>query len=228
MRTRPAPSIPDALPELRPGRHRRPEQGGCLMEWTSVLAGERWSDHPTCTHPLLAHLARSVNDLVDDGGRAGLTRLVPDLVGTTSDDPAWALEIADVAARHALPVARAEDAKVLAVALITIDRLLEPSDGRPPGKRRRTTVDALARVPMDARWAERFTREMGRPRRTRDLPRGVVDVALASVAMGPSCDADLVAMLVDAVATCRAMLPPRADVETVPAAWRTLADATAG
>jgi len=226
MRTRPAPRIPDALPELRPGRHRRPEQGGCLMEWTSVLAGERWSDHPTCTHPLLAHLARSVNDLVDDGGRAGLTRLVPDLVGTTSEDPAWSLEIADVAARHALPVARAEDAKVLAVALITIDRLLEASDGRPAGKRRRTTVDALARIPLDAAWAERFTKAMGRPRRTRDLPRGVVDVSIAAVAMGPACDADLVAMLVDAVATCRAMVPPREDVDRATAAWPQLAAAS--
>jgi hypothetical protein len=223
MRTRPAPSIPDVLPELRPGRHRRPEQGGCLMEWTSVLAGERWSDHPTCTHPLLAHLARSVNDLVDDGGRAGLTRLVPDLVGTTSDDPSWPLEIADVAARHALPVARAEDARVLAVALITIDRLLEPFDGRPAGMRRRTTVDALAKVPVDAAWAERFTKAMGRPRRTRDLPRGVVDVAIAAAAMGPACDDDLVAMLVDAVATCRAMLPARDDVDRAPSTWRALA-----
>ncbi|GIG23495.1 hypothetical protein Cch01nite_42190 [Cellulomonas chitinilytica] len=228
MRTRPAPSIPDVLPELRPGRHRRPEQGGCLMEWTSVLAGERWSDHPTCTHPLLAHLARSVNDLVEDGSRMRLTHLVPDLVGTASDDPAWSLEIADVAARHALPVARAQDARVLAVALITLDRLLEPVDGRASGKRRRTTDEALARVPVDAAWAERFTRAMGRPRRTRDLPRGVVDVSLAAVATGPRCDEDLVAMLVDAVSTCRAMLPSREDREGAGSAtWRELAGARA-
>ncbi|WP_034620668.1 hypothetical protein [Cellulomonas sp. URHE0023] len=226
MRTRPAPSIPDVLPELRPGRHRRPEQGGCLMEWTSVLAGERWSDHPTCTHPLLSHLARVVNDLVDDGGRAGLTRLVPDLVGTTSDDPAWALEIADVAARHALRVARADDVRVLAVALITVDRLLEPFDGRPSEMRRRTTVDALAAVPEEAAWAERFTAKMGTPRRIRGLPRGVVDVSLAAVAVGRRPDADLVAMLVDAVSTCRALLPRRDDA-AVPAG-RELADAKAG
>ena len=225
MRTRPATSIPDALPELRPGRHRRPEQGGCLMEWTSVLAGERWSDHPACTHPLLGHLARSVNDLVDDDGRAGLTLLVPDLVGASSDDPAWPLEIADVAARHALPAARAADVRVLAVALITVDRLLEPSDGRPPGMRRRTTDDALATVPTAAEWAERFTTEMGPPRRTRDLPLGVVDLALAAVAVGPNRDQDLVAMLVDAVATCRALLPPRREEIAVPTAWRALADA---
>lgn len=211
MRTRPAPAVPDVLPELRAGKHRRPEQGGCLMEWTSLLAGERWSDHPACTHPLLAHLARSVNDIVDDGGRADLARLVPDLVGTTSDDPSWELEIADVTARHALPVARAEDARVLVVALLTIDRLLEPFDGRPPGMRRRTTVDALATVPRVAEWAERFTEEMGRPRRTRELPRSVVDVALAAASAGATCDDILVAMLVDAVATCRALVSPSPD-----------------
>ena len=225
MRTRPVPRIPDALPELRPGRHRHPEQGGCLMEWTSVLAGERWSDRPSCTHPLLAHLARVVNDVVDDGNRAGLTRLVPDLVGTTSDDPAWPLEIADVATRHALPVARADDVRFLAVALITVDRLLELSDGRPAGMRRRTTVDALATVPSSAEWAEQFTTHMGRPHRTRDLPRSVVDLAIAATAVGPHSDHDLVAMLVDAVDTCRAMMPPRRDEIAVPSGWRVLADA---
>ncbi len=28
------------------------------MELASYLAGERWSDHPACTHPLLAEAAR--------------------------------------------------------------------------------------------------------------------------------------------------------------------------
>ncbi len=32
------------------------------MELASYLAGERWSDHPACTHPLLAAVARDVND----------------------------------------------------------------------------------------------------------------------------------------------------------------------
>ena len=32
------------------------------MEMASYLAGERWSDHPKCTHPLVASVARMVND----------------------------------------------------------------------------------------------------------------------------------------------------------------------
>ena len=33
------------------GRHRNPRKGACFMEMASFLAGERWSDHPQCTHP---------------------------------------------------------------------------------------------------------------------------------------------------------------------------------
>ena len=50
-------TLPDGLPILSRGRHRNPKRGACFMELASVLAGERWSDHPSCTHPLLAQLA---------------------------------------------------------------------------------------------------------------------------------------------------------------------------
>jgi hypothetical protein len=43
---------PDLLPILSPGKHRSPRTGACFMELASLLAGERWSDHPACTHPL--------------------------------------------------------------------------------------------------------------------------------------------------------------------------------
>src|SRR6266545_4298303 len=44
---------PDLFPILSPGKHRSPRTGACFMELASLLAGERWSDHPACTHPLL-------------------------------------------------------------------------------------------------------------------------------------------------------------------------------
>ena len=50
---------PDLLPILSPGRHRSPRTGACFMELASLLAGEPWSDHPACTHPLLAAVART-------------------------------------------------------------------------------------------------------------------------------------------------------------------------
>lgn len=52
------------------GKHRRPEDGSCLMEYVSVLAGERFSDRPRCTPRVLARLARHAND-----------RLRPEIVG---------------------------------------------------------------------------------------------------------------------------------------------------
>ena len=56
------------------------------MELASYLAGERWSAHPACTHPLLAALARDVNDHIRDLGQARLAELVPSVIGLTGDD----------------------------------------------------------------------------------------------------------------------------------------------
>src|SRR5262249_23591033 len=54
--------VPGFVPVLSRGKHRSPRKGACFMEFASYLAGERWSDHPPCTHPLLAALARHVTD----------------------------------------------------------------------------------------------------------------------------------------------------------------------
>ena len=74
-------ALPDMLPVLSRGKHRRPSKGGCFMELASFLAGERWSDHPGCTHPLLAALARHVNDLTSDAARPRLAPLIPSVIG---------------------------------------------------------------------------------------------------------------------------------------------------
>ena len=79
QRTHSTPSVhaPDAMPVLSRGKHRSPKKGACFMELASFLAGEAWSDHPTCTHPLLASMARDVNDHVDDYARTRLAPLIP-------------------------------------------------------------------------------------------------------------------------------------------------------
>ncbi|TML97573.1 MAG: hypothetical protein E6G05_14000 [Actinobacteria bacterium] len=75
------PAVPDQLPVLSRGWHRGPEDGACVMEYVSVLAGARFTDHPRCTPPALAALARLVNDrIVDDGVRSKLALLAPDLI----------------------------------------------------------------------------------------------------------------------------------------------------
>src|SRR3954463_14395763 len=110
--------FPDSLPLLSRGKHRRPRSGACAMEYASYLAGERWSDHPGCTHPLLAGLARLVNDHTSDGARARLAQLVPSVIGLVSDDPHVDVEIALRSATTALPVAGAERQRVLAVSVL--------------------------------------------------------------------------------------------------------------
>src|SRR3954470_10933146 len=74
--------MPTALPILAAGRHRSPRHGACLMEYTSVLAGERFSDAPRCTDPVLAAIARAVNDYSRDASRQRIAPLAGDL--TTS------------------------------------------------------------------------------------------------------------------------------------------------
>ena len=78
---RSASTVPDGMPVLSRGKHRSARRGACFMEMASVLAGERWSDHPSCTHPLLAQLARQVNDNTSDADRQHLVRLIPSVVG---------------------------------------------------------------------------------------------------------------------------------------------------
>lgn len=78
--------VPDFMPVLSPGLHVDPSQGACLMEYVSLLAGERFSDRPSCTHPTLAHAARMVNDALRDRDRHLLVPLIGRLIGTSGHD----------------------------------------------------------------------------------------------------------------------------------------------
>jgi len=71
---------------LNAGRHLTPADGSCLMELVSACAGEAWSDHPSCTHPLLAHVARRVNDAMSAGRRPSLIPFIGPLTGATNPD----------------------------------------------------------------------------------------------------------------------------------------------
>jgi hypothetical protein len=69
---------------LTRGRHRDPRAGRCLLELVSVLAGEPWTDHPRCIHPVLASIARRANDACSDAGRDALIPLALPLIGTAA------------------------------------------------------------------------------------------------------------------------------------------------
>lgn len=83
---------------LARGRHRRPEQGVCVMELASMLAGERFSDHPRSVCRVLAELLRACNDRLDEDSRQALYRYAADAVGTAGDADATARRLARLAA----------------------------------------------------------------------------------------------------------------------------------
>lgn len=87
-------NTPDGLPMLSKGSHPGPSNGVCLMEYVSVLAGEPFSDHPTCTHWIPARLARIVNDAISEGARPRLATVAPDLIGLREVDLHTTLEMA--------------------------------------------------------------------------------------------------------------------------------------
>jgi hypothetical protein len=68
------------LPQLAAGKHSGPEQGACLMEYVSVLAGQRFTDRPRCTPAAVAVVARRVNDAVGESARHRLVRWAPELI----------------------------------------------------------------------------------------------------------------------------------------------------
>jgi len=148
---------PDLVPVLSRGKHRSPRRGACFMEMASYLAGERWSDHPACTHPLLAATARQVNDRISDAGRSRLVSLIPSVIGLTGDDIRIDIDIALHCAITALPVVAAERQRGLAVAVLSANRLTNQLDGRPEHVLAEPSRAALAAVPHAWRWAREFS-----------------------------------------------------------------------
>ena len=67
---------------LSRGRHSSPEHGVCVMELASMLAGERFTDHPKTVSPSIAAFLRAYNDRVDDERRQDLYALASACVGT--------------------------------------------------------------------------------------------------------------------------------------------------
>jgi hypothetical protein len=69
---------------LSPGRHDDPDQGACVVELASMLAGERFSDHPDCVSPVVAAFLRGYNDTIDDPRRQQLYPLAGEIVGSAA------------------------------------------------------------------------------------------------------------------------------------------------
>lgn len=204
--------MPPLVPLLSRGKHRNPRKGACFMEMASYLAGERWSDHPACTHPLLAGLARVVNDHTSDQARPRLAGLIPSVIGLTTDDPRADARIALVCAIRALPVAAAERQLAMAVSVLAAEHVLAELDGRPTGELEESSRDALAQVPLAARQAQEFRRGiMVSPKGFRRFAApNTVHIAVRGVAEACVRDPDdrLREMLTAAIEECTALIRP--------------------
>jgi hypothetical protein len=201
---------PDLVPVLSPGKHRHPGKGACFMEMASWLAGEKWSDHPQCTDPVLAALAREVNDHVDPEHRAQIVPLIPDVIGATSDDPRLPLQISRAASLAVL--AHDSPHEGLAVlALLHSEAALNVLAGRRADELSAAALAALDGHTDAAKWARAFTGRVGRHRRTgtgsradRRAAIAAVRTSVAALAAAPRGQDHLVALLREAIGLTRA------------------------
>lgn len=78
------PPVSHQTVKLARGRHSSPEEGVCVMELASMLAGEAFSDHPRSVCPVIAAFLRAYNDRVDDRWRQDLYAYAAKAVGPRS------------------------------------------------------------------------------------------------------------------------------------------------
>jgi hypothetical protein len=185
------------------------------MEYASYLAGEKWSDHPKCTHPLLAGVARVVNDQISDEGRSRLVPWIPSVIGLTGDDPAVDVGIAMRCAALALPIVAEYRQRALAVGLLTARQVL--TDLTEEGL---TDIDvsdlnhhaerSLAMSAHVDRWAEDFItgrRITPKAFRRRSAP-AIVRVAVVGISEAciPDSDSRLSELLTTVIRDCNGWL----------------------
>ena len=176
------------------------------MEFASFLAGEQWSDHPSCTHPLLAQVARRVNDHMGHAGRQQLVPLIPSVVGRLGDDRTWMTLPVAVAAGPILDVPEVTQ-RILAAGLLSAELVCAEAgpDLAATGREARAALDL---VPGAVAWAQRLpvppriTPQIFAERCAPTMIRCTAD----GIAAGgdPDCDARLRALLEVAIAACPA------------------------
>lgn len=68
------------------GAHKSLQEGACVMELASHIAGEDWGDHPRCVDPVLAAACRCANDRGPDWVKRALYDRIPYLIGSANGD----------------------------------------------------------------------------------------------------------------------------------------------
>jgi hypothetical protein len=205
------------LPILSAGRHRNAKRGACFMEFASYLAGERWSDHPACTHPSLAALARLVNDLTSDGARSKLSTHISSVVGLNGDNRRIPALVAILAATNALPIASATRQSALATGLVRCERILETWSGPEIDRARQRIRAAFLLAPGTEVWARDFIHQVSQhgnqPVTVNNealLRTAVIGIADACV---PDADERLATLLAQAIQECTLILDVEGNTE---------------
>jgi hypothetical protein len=166
------------------GTHSSPRRGCNVLEYASVLAGERWDTCPRAVHPALAAAAGLVNDLMTDNRRRLLTPLAPWLLGTRAAGPPVWPAVTCVCVRAALDSAGEPDRPRLRAELKETRSWLAEVRPTHSGRRRMHSASRQQR-----RWA-----------------RQVISSALLTVAASPcpdDADTSLCQVLVDCINECR-------------------------
>jgi hypothetical protein len=114
--------VPDSMPVLTRGKHRKPRNGACLMEYVSVLAGGPFTDAPACTDNTLGAIARAVNDYSGDAMRQRLALLASDLSIAGPLELARQQALARRCLLSALPYSCGTRRRVLIVGLLGLER----------------------------------------------------------------------------------------------------------
>jgi hypothetical protein len=197
------------------------------MEYASFLAGERWTDHPTCTHPLLAGVARAVNDQISDTARPKLVALIPSVIGLNGADPRVDAGIAIRCAATALPVVAEQRQRALAAGLISARRVV--AELEPSAMDLTEVLDhahiALSKAPQATQWAAEFT--AGTHLTPRALQRRsapcIVRVAVVGISEAciPDPDAILHDLLTAVISDCTAWLGEDSADRQLPSLQRT-------
>jgi hypothetical protein len=219
--------VPYGLPTLSRGKHRTPRKGACFMEMASVLANEPWSDKPRCTDPLLAQLARLVNDHSTDANRSELAVMIPSVIGVHGTGLAWEVQLVAAVAGEAIPDVPEYLQRALAGGLIRCEELSGPLGLEIPGIR-----DALDTVPGAEKWARQWldgTPLTERQFRRRSAPQ-VIRCAVRGLATGAVRDQDgrLADLLRVGIATARRLSPPMPVLTAAPATLPTAGRRPAG
>ena len=80
--------VPTSFQTIRlgKGKHASPRDEVCVMELASMLAGEKFTDHPRSVCPVIAAFLRAYNDTIDDDRRQDLYAFAAKAVGSRASE----------------------------------------------------------------------------------------------------------------------------------------------